>query len=105
MYNYLRLHLVELLFPKARIIHCTCNPVDTCLSCYVNNFAGEHGYTDNLEDLGFYHKEYQRLMKHWKRGIKNPFFELSYEGLVINPEETIHALLDFCGLDCNADCL
>ena len=32
--NFLHLGLIALLFPKARIVHCVRDPLDTCLSCY-----------------------------------------------------------------------
>jgi tetratricopeptide (TPR) repeat protein len=38
-FNCLWVGLVHLLFPKARIIHCRRNPVDTCLSMYFTTFA------------------------------------------------------------------
>ena len=33
-YNFRHLGFIQLLFPKARIIHCMRDPLDTCLSCF-----------------------------------------------------------------------
>jgi hypothetical protein len=37
--NYLRIGLIRLILPNARIIHCRRDPVDTCLSCYRMHFS------------------------------------------------------------------
>lgn len=104
-YNYLHLGLIQMLFPKARIIHCIRDARDTCLSCYFQNFIGQHPYAYNLEHLGSYYRGYERLMAHWRRHISLPLFELRYEDLVAAPEDTIARLLDFCGLEWSDVCL
>ncbi|MBZ0217797.1 MAG: tetratricopeptide repeat protein, partial [Fimbriimonadaceae bacterium] len=37
--NFLNLGLIALMFPAARIIHCRRDPLDTCLSCFFQNFS------------------------------------------------------------------
>src|SRR6185437_3921374 len=37
--NFFHLGFISLLFPEARIIHCPRDPMDTCLSCYMSDFA------------------------------------------------------------------
>ena len=60
--NYLHLGVIATLFPRARIIHCRRDPVDTCLSCYFQNFGEPMGFTLDLGHLGLYYREYERLM-------------------------------------------
>ena len=50
--NFLYLGLIIILFPNARIIHCTREPRDTCLSIYFNRFLGSIHYASNLSSLG-----------------------------------------------------
>ena len=45
-HNFLHLGMIALLFPNARIIHCTRDPIDNCLSCFFNIFNARHGYDD-----------------------------------------------------------
>lgn len=104
-YNYLHLGLIQMLFPQARIIHCDRDARDTCLSCYFQNFVGQHPYAYNLVHLGSYYRQYLRLMAHWRRCISLPLFELHYEDLVSTPNETVARLLDFCGLEWSDNCL
>jgi len=62
--NFVHLGLIALLFPRAHIIHCRRNPLDTCLSCYFQNFSGNHAYAGDLKHLGHYYRQYQRLISH-----------------------------------------
>jgi tetratricopeptide (TPR) repeat protein len=104
-HNFLYLGLIEILFPDARIIHCTRNPMDTCLSIYTQGFNANHGYATNLAHLGRYYRQYQRLMEHWKSVLSIPILEINYEDLASRQEELSRKLVDFCGLEWNEACL
>lgn len=104
-HNFLHLGLIDLLFPGARIIHCLRDPLDTCLSCYFHNFSGEHAYAYNLDSLGTYYRQYERLMAHWRSVIRIPMLEVRYEDVVSNTEEASRILVDFCGLPWDDRCL
>jgi tetratricopeptide (TPR) repeat protein len=104
--NFLRIGLIHSVFPNARIIHCRRNPVDVCLSIYFQNFAGSHPYAYDLDDLAFYHQEYQRLMAHWRQVIpKDRLFEFDYEEMVADQEGMSRQLLAFIGLEWEDACL
>jgi tetratricopeptide (TPR) repeat protein len=104
-HNFLHLGLIALLFPMARVIHCMRDPYDTCLSCYFQDFTGDHPYSYDLADLGFYHRQYHRLMEHWRKSLDVPFFEINYEDLVREPKSYGKALVEFCGLKWDPRCL
>ncbi len=97
--NFLHLGYIALMFPGAKIIHCTRNALDTCLSCYFQNFAAFQSQTFDLRALGHYYVEYRRLMQHWIQVLEIPVHEVRYEKLVADPETEIAALLAFCGLE------
>jgi tetratricopeptide (TPR) repeat protein len=103
--NFIGVGVIALLFPEARIIHCRRDPLDTCLSCYVNDFGATHDYATDLETLGRYYREYQRLMRHWKEVLGIPMLEIDYEALVADQENVTRGLLDYCGLEWNEQCL
>jgi len=103
--NFMHLGFISLMFPNARIIHCTRDPLDTCLSCYFQNFTGEHPYAYSLSSLGKFYRMYEKLMGHWSKVIPNQIFDLSYENIVENPEQEIRRLVDFCGLEWSDKCL
>ena len=104
-YNYMLLGFIELLFPNARVIHCRRHPLDTCLSCYFQYFAGRHDYAYELEFLGHYYNGYRRLMAHWEQVLNIRLMHVDYEDMVTDQESTTRRLLDFCGLDWHDDCL
>jgi hypothetical protein len=100
--NFFYLGLISALFPKARVIHCRRNPLDTCLSCYMHNFTD---FATSLESLGFYYRQYARLMEHWRRVLPMRMHEVQYEELVAQPESASRELIAFCGLEWSATCL
>lgn len=104
-YNFLCLGLIGLLFPRARIVHCMRNPIDTCLSIYFQNFRGEHLYAYDQQALGHYYRQYLRLMEHWRRVLPNPILDLRYEEMVADQEGTSRTLIKFAGLDWDDRCL
>jgi tetratricopeptide (TPR) repeat protein len=102
--NFLHLGLIALLFPRARIIHCRREPMDVCASAYFQNFKWLP-HTASLEDIAFYHRQYQRLMAHWQRVLPWPIHEVAYEQMVANQEAISRQLIDFCSLDWDDRCL
>ena len=104
-HNFLHLGLIQLLFPKARVIHCVRDPRDTCLSCYFQNFSGYHPYVHDLATLGRYYCEYQRLMRHWESVVNLPSMRVRYEDLIADQEKVTRELIDFCGLEWDDACL
>jgi tetratricopeptide (TPR) repeat protein len=104
-HNFLNLGLIALMFPKARVIHCMRNPLDTCLSCYFQDFMGMHPYKYNLEHLGLYYKQYQRLMAHWHNVLDIAILDVQYEDMVADQETMSRKIVDFLGLEWNEDCL
>ncbi len=105
LYNFLYLGLIALLFPRARIIHCRRDAIDSCLSIYFQNFTEAPGYSHDLWRLGVYYRRYERLMAHWRRVLPLPMFEIHYEELVTDPERWSRALIDFLDLPWHAGCL
>jgi tetratricopeptide (TPR) repeat protein len=103
--NSLHLGVIATLFPRARIIHCLRDPIDTCLSCFFQNFGEPHPFTHDLNHLGQYYQEHKRLMAHWTRMLPVPLFELRYEELTADQQAVSRRLLDFCGLDWDERCL
>ncbi|WP_161958646.1 tetratricopeptide repeat-containing sulfotransferase family protein [Ferruginivarius sediminum] len=104
-HNFMNVGMIALMFPNARIIHCMRDPVDTCLSCFRQNFAMPHAYSTNLADVGHHHRQYQRIMAHWRKVLPVKFYEVQYEELVKDQERVTRELIDFCGLEWDDACL
>lgn len=103
--NFERLGLIALLFPGARVLHCVRDPLDTCLSCFFQDFRSSNAYSYSLEHLGHYYAEYTALMRHWREVLAIPILDIRYETLVEHPPDTIAGMLEFCGLDWDDRCL
>lgn len=103
--NFQYLGLINILFPEAKIIHCSRNAYDICLSCYFQHFTGHYPYAYNLDNLGHYYNHYNQLMSHWKKTLSIPVFDVVYEDLVVNSEEVVRDLLNFCELEYSQQCL
>jgi tetratricopeptide (TPR) repeat protein len=104
-HNYLHLGLIAALFPRARVVHCRRDPIDTCLSCYVQDFARQLPCGPDLAALGAHYRDYERLMAHLAPLLPLPVFELRYEELTADPEGVSRRLVAFCGLDWDDRCL
>jgi len=105
-FNFLWVGLVHLLLPKARIVHCRRNPVDTCLSIYSTYFAEHWGFASERGDLASYYRQYERLMDHWRTTLPaDRMIDVDYEQATSAPEETARRLIAFCGLDWDPACL
>jgi Flp pilus assembly protein TadD len=103
--NYLRLGLVARLLPGARVIHCQRDPLDTCLSCYFQNFARGLSFSYDLGHLGLVYRQYERLMTHWRDVLPLPILDLRYEDLIADQEAASRRIVAFCDLPWDDSCL
>lgn len=102
--NFVHLGLISALFPGARVIHCTRNPVDTCVSCYFN-LQGGIPYAHDLRALGSFYRDYLRLMRHWRSVLDIPMIEVAYEDLVADHPAHARRLVEFLDLPWDDACL
>jgi tetratricopeptide (TPR) repeat protein len=104
-HNFYALGLIQMLFPKAKVIHCRRNELDTCISIYFQSFLVGHDYSKNLFNLGAHYHQYQRLMHHWQQHLSLKIFDLEYENLIHSPRQVISDMLEFCELDWDENCM
>lgn len=105
--NFFNVGLIHVLFPNATIFHTRRNPIDTAVSCFSQMFTAKENlaYANDLADLGFYYRQYERLMAHWREVLPGRVFEVQYEEMVDNQEEMSRAVIDHIGLEWNDACL
>jgi len=96
--NFYHLPLIVRLFPGCKIIHCTRDPMDCCVSNFVQSFAAGFPHTHDLAWLGRYHRDYQRVMEAWRSLPEIEMMETAYEDLVADPESQTRRLADYLGL-------
>ena len=104
-HNFISLGIINLLFPKATIIHCQRSSIDTCLSIYFQHFNKKHAYSNDLSMLGKYYNLYIDLMQHWRTVLDINIIDLKYENVIANPEEETRKLLEQCNISWDPACL
>ena len=106
--NFFYIGFIHSALPNAKIVCLRRQPLDSCLSLYRQLFAvtfSYYNFTYELADIGRYYVLFDRLLAHWRRVLPGKVLEVSYESLVTEQEPTTRALLDFCGLPWEAQCL
>jgi tetratricopeptide (TPR) repeat protein len=103
--NFRNMGLIAKLFPEARIIHCTRDPMDTGLSNYFQRFPLHLGYAFDLRNIGHFYGEYARLMAHWRTVPNVKWIEIDYANMILKTEEVARRALNFLGLEWNERCL
>lgn len=103
--NFRHLGLIAALMPGARIIHCRRDPMDTCFSCFAQDFAAPIPWACDLTAIAQYYRQYDRLMRHWQAVLPVPVFTFAYEEAVQDLEAVARRLIAFCGLPWEARCL
>jgi Flp pilus assembly protein TadD len=100
------LGVIYSVFPNARVIYMQRDPIDTCLSCYFQQFMTGLNFTMDLTDLAHYYRGHQRLMTHWRATLPRGFIlDVPYEGLVADQETWTRKMLEFLGLEWDERCL
>jgi hypothetical protein len=70
-----------------------------------SNFTNGVNWSFNLEDIFSYYRQYQNIVDHWEQVLPINIFNIKYENLVNQTEETVHNLIEFCGLKWEESCL
>jgi hypothetical protein len=103
--NYLHLGLIRLALPKAKIIHCQRNPMDTCLSIFKTYFPKWHSYAFDQTEIGQTYNLYRELMAHWHRVLPDFIYDIQYEDIISDQQGQTRGMLEFCELDWDDACL
>ncbi|MCP4985250.1 MAG: tetratricopeptide repeat protein [Colwellia sp.] len=103
--NFQHIGLIKKILPHAIIIDARRQPLACGFGIYKQYFGHGHDFSYNLEHIACYYKQYVRVMEHWNRVLPGAIFYCQYEGLVEDTEQQIRAILNFCGLIFESDCL
>jgi tetratricopeptide (TPR) repeat protein len=105
-FNFLWAGLIHVAFPRATIIHCRREAVDTTLSIHQTFFHPALAFPTGGAELVAYFHSYQRLIDHWRSVLPaDRFIEIDYEELTRAPEPAIRRIIAACGLPWNDACL
>lgn len=100
------LGIIHSVFPNARMIYLQRDPIDTCLSCYFQQFSPALNFTMDLADLAHYYREHERLVRHWRSVLPaSTLLVVPYAELIADQERWIRQIIEFLGLEWDARCL
>ncbi len=101
--NFFYLGFIRLALPRAKVIHITRDPMDSCFSCFSRLFNDSMEFAYDQGTIGRYFVRYAKLMEHWRRVLpEGSVLELSYEKLVADTESEARRVLDYVGLPWDA---
>jgi hypothetical protein len=84
------------LFPNARIIHCTRNPLDNIISIYRTNFLNQ-SFSSSLNDIADLYLYQMKLMHEYKSKFESIIYTYDHDKVVQKPEENIKYLINWLG--------
>jgi tetratricopeptide (TPR) repeat protein len=97
--NFRHLGLIAAMLPQAKIIHCRRDLRDTALSLWSQHFAHDDmAWSYDFDDIAAFASGHAGLMRHWKRHLHLAIFDLDYEALVGDTEQTLDQVRGFLGL-------
>ena len=103
--NFRWIGFIKILFPNAKIIHCSRDPKNNCLSMFKNLFEGGLPFTYDENDIVQYYKLYEDLMKFWNDRFGDTILNIKYENMIKDNESEIKKIINFCNLDWEDNCL
>ena len=104
--NFKWIGLIKLILPNAKIVSCTRNSKDICLSIFKNYFTNnELNFAYDIDEIVSYYNLYFKLMNHWRNILPNYIYDINYEKLIKEPEPQVKDMLKYCNLDWDPNCL
>ena len=102
--NFIRIPLILLMFPNSRIIHTFRHPMDTCISCYKQDFKAAF-YASDQSLLAQFFVSYYDYMEHIQDVLPDRIIHVCHEDFVTGFEDKAPAVVDAVGLEWNDACL
>jgi tetratricopeptide (TPR) repeat protein len=103
--NFRHVGLMHLMLPNARIIDARREPMACCFSNFKQLFANGQEFTYSIDDIARYYRTYLELMRHWDQVLPGQVLRVYHEDVIDDLEGSVRRLLDFCGLEFEAQCV
>lgn len=103
--NFLNIGVIHAVLPNARIIDARRHPMGCCFSNFKQFFAKGQNFSYSLENIARYYRDYLSLMAHIDENLPGRVHRVFYEDTVADTESVVRGMLDYCGLEYEAECL
>ena len=90
--------LIAELFPEARIVYLSRDPIACGFSVFRHEFQKYWGFAHALEDIAHYQAQCARLAAHWELLLGDRFVRVDYEDFAGDFPQSVAPLLAACGL-------
>jgi tetratricopeptide (TPR) repeat protein len=97
--NFIWIGFILYMFPRAKILHLSREPIATCFSIYKTLFStGSLDFSYDEEDIIKFYRLYEDIMQFWNISLPNRVFSIPYEDLVGHPQEMMQRVFSFIDL-------
>jgi tetratricopeptide (TPR) repeat protein len=103
--NFRHVGLIHLMLPNARIIDARREPMACCFSNFKQLFANGQEFTYSIDDIARYYRTYLELMRHWDQVLPGRVLRVYHEDVIDDLEGSVRRLLEYCGLEFEAQCV
>jgi len=103
--NLERIGFIHRVFPQARFLYCTRHPLDTILSCFMQDFQSGLLFAFDLEQLAKVYIAHAQLMQHWIKLLPGQIHVVNYEQYIASQEAETRRMAGFLDLGFEQDML
>ena len=103
--NFLHVGFISLILPGAKIIDTRRDGMATGFSAFKQHFARGQNWSYDLTEIGLFYRDYVALMAHFDTVMPGRIHRVNYESMVDDTEAEVRALLAYCGLEFEPECL
>jgi len=102
--NFMLVGFIVKAFPKAKIIHVTRGPADTCFAVFKQLFGDVYQHSYNQCEMAEHYVMYRNLMEHWHAIMPGKIYDIAYEDIVTDNQVQARKLIQYIGLDWEDAC-
>jgi hypothetical protein len=103
--NWLSTGLIRMILPDARIIDARRHPMAACMGTFKQLIISGSPFTYDLTHIGRRYHDYAALMAYFDEVLPGFVHRVYYEDMVMDTEAQIRALLAYCGVGFDPQCL
>lgn len=103
--NFMLVGFILKAFPKAKIIHVTRSPADTCFAVFKQLFEEVYPHSYDQREMADHYVMYRNLMDYWHNIMPGKILDVAYEDVVEDNESQARNLIKFLGLDWEDACM
>lgn len=103
--NHLYAGYMALALPRAKVLFMRRHPLDCLLSNYFQNFGQNQPASTDFANLAATYREFDRMVRYWSGVIPDRVRVVNYEDVVADAEGQMRGILEFAGLEWDAQVL